>query len=180
MENKTSASKSGLQFALLFGVIMILEFIIGYVMNIDPQTNKIYGVTISVLNYFILPFALIYAACNNYKMKLNGGFISFGQCLKIGVSLCVVGGLIYALFAAAFAMAFPEYFDEIFRKMQSIMLKDNPQLTQEQAEMSVSMMKKFSNPVFSIPITIVMFAFIGLVHSLIVGAIVKKDANQSF
>jgi energy-converting hydrogenase Eha subunit A len=180
MENKTSASKSGLQYALLFGVIMILEFIIGYVMNIDPQTNKVFGVVISVLNYLILPFILIYLACNHYKMNLNSGFISFGQCLKIGVSLCVVAGLIYALFSAAFAMVFPEYFDEIFRKMQSVMLKDNPQLTQEQMDMSISMMKKFSSPVFAIPLTVVMFAFIGLIHSLIVGAIVKKDANQSF
>ena len=180
MEQNTSASKSGLQYALLFGVIMIFEFIIGYVLNIDPQTNKTYGITISVLNYFILPFVLIYVACNNYKMKLNSGFISFGQCLKVGVSLCVVAGLIYALFTTAFQMIFPEYFDEVFRKMQSVMLKENPQMTQEQIDMSVSMMKKFSNPVFAIPITIVMFAFIGLIHSLIVGAIVKKDANQSF
>jgi len=36
------------------------------------------------------------------------------------------------------------------------------------------------SPIFAIPITIVMYAFIGLIYSLIVGAIVKKDPNQSF
>jgi len=41
------------------------------------------------------------------------------------------------------------------------------------------MSKKFMNPVFSIPLTILMFAFIGLIYSLIIGAIVKKDAYQN-
>jgi hypothetical protein len=180
MENKTSAAKSGLQYALLFGVIMILEFIIGYVMNIDPQTNKAYGISIQVLNFLVLPVLFIYLGCTNYKMKLNSGFISFGECLKIGVSICVVGALIYALFGAAFAMAFPEYFEEMFRKMRIAMAEQNPTMKSEQIDMAISFSRKFMNPVISIPTTLVMYAFVGLIYSLIIGAIVKKDANQSF
>ena len=97
MENKTSTSKFALQYGVLFGVIMILEFVIGYILNIDPNTNPSFGVIISVLNYLILPAILIYIACNTYKIKFNNGFISFGQCLKIGVTICIIAGLLYGL-----------------------------------------------------------------------------------
>lgn len=180
MENTTSPAKSGLVYGLLFGAIMILEFVIGYVMNIDPTTNKGYGITINLLNYLIFPFAFIFYGCNYYKMKLNSGFISFGNCLKIGVSVCIIAGLLFALFSATFNMIFPEYMEGVYRKVEILMSQTNPQLTEEQAKMGISMMKKFSSPAFVIPITLVMFAFIGLFHSLIVGAIVKKDPNQSF
>ena len=158
---------------------MILEFVIGYILNIDPNTNPSFGVIISVLNYLILPAILIYIACNTYKIKFNNGFISFGQCLKIGVTICIIAGLLYGLFSAAFGMMFPEYFEEIMQKMRIVMRDKNPQMTSEQIDMAMSMTKKFMNPAISIPITIIMYAFIGLIISLIIGAIVKKDPNQS-
>ncbi|MBY0486063.1 MAG: DUF4199 domain-containing protein [Flavobacteriaceae bacterium] len=180
MENTASPAKSGLIYGLLFGVIMILEFVIGYVMNIDPQTNRSYGITINVLNFLLLPLVFIYLGCDNYKMKLNSGFVSFGQCLKIGVTICVIAGLIYSVFSSVFGMIFPEYFEEMFRKMRIVMTEKSPEMTSEQIDMAISFSKKFMNPVIAIPSTVVMFAFIGLIYSLIIGAIVKKDANQSF
>lgn len=175
-----SASKSGLQFGFIFGLIMILEFVVGYVLNIDPQSNKVYGLIINLLNFLVLPLTFIYLACDNYKTKLNSGFISFSECLKIGVSVCVIAGLIYGLFSATFAYIFPEYFEEMFRKMRTIMAEENSKLTSEQIDMTISFSKKFMNPAISIPTTVVMYAFFGLIYSLIIGAIVKKDANQSF
>jgi hypothetical protein len=179
MGNKTSISKFALQYGILFGIIMILEFVIGYILNIDPTTNQSFGVIINVLNYFILPAILIYVACNAYKTKFNNGFISFSQCLKIGVTICVIAGLLYGLFSATFGMMFPEYFEEMMKKMRIVMRDKNPQMTSEQIDMAITMSKKFMNPVISIPITVIMYAFIGLLISLIIGAIVKKDPNQS-
>jgi energy-converting hydrogenase Eha subunit A len=99
--------------------------------------------------------------------------------LKIGVTICVIAGLVSAIFSGVFGMIFPEYFEEVFDKVGKMMVEKNPDMPSAQIEMSISMMKKFSNPAISIPITVLMFAFIGLIWSLIVGAIVKKDRNQS-
>lgn len=180
MENTASPAKSSLIYGLLFGVIMVLEFVIGYVMNIDPQTNKGYGITINVLNFLILPLSFIFLGCNNFKTNLNSGFVSFGECLKIGVTICVIAALISSVFMGVFGMIFPEYFEQMLSKMRIIMAEKSPQMTSEQIDMAISMTKKFMSPIFAIPITIVMYAFIGLIYSLIVGAIVKKDPNQSF
>jgi hypothetical protein len=180
MENKISPAKSALLYGMLYGVIMILEFVIGYVLDIDPQTNKAYGISINVFNFLILPGLFIYIGCNNFKMKLNSGFISFGQCLKIGVTICMFSALIYSIFTSIFNMLFPEYFIHMFDKMRIIMAQKSPQLTSEQIDMAISFSKKFLNPAIAIPSTIVMYAFVGLIFSLIIGAIVKKDPNQSF
>ena len=59
------------------------------------------------------------------------------------------------------------------------MIEKSPQLTAEQLEMSVSWVRKMMQPAFSLPITLLMFSFLGLIYSLIIGAIVKKDQPQS-
>ena len=178
MENKVSASNSSLQFGIFFGIIMILEFVIGYVINIDPTTDKSFGLTINLLNFFVLPFLFIFLGCSNFK-KQNLGYISISECLKVGVSICVLAAIISGVFSAAFNFFIPEYFEEIMKKAKLVMIRDNPKLTSDQLEMGISMMKKFANPLIAIPFTIVIYALLGLIFSLIVGLIVKKDGYQS-
>ena len=60
------------------------------------------------------------------------------------------------------------------------MLTENPTMSDEQVEMGLTMIKKFMNPAIAIPFTIAMFAFLGLIYSLIIGAIMKKENPQSF
>ena len=51
-------------------------------------------------------------------------------------------------------------------------------MTEDQIETAISITKKFSSPLFSVPTTLLMFSFLGLIYSLIIGLIVKKDHNQ--
>lgn len=175
MEKTISPSKSAIQFGVLFGIIMILELVISYVFNVSPINNKGYGITINVLNFFLLPVGLILVGCNNYKNKINSGFISFGESLKIGVTICVIAALLYSIFSAVFNMFFPEFVQEVIAQTKQTILHDNPEMPKEQLDMALSMTEKMMSPVFAIPITIIMYAFIGLIYSLIIGAIVKKE-----
>ena len=174
----TSVSKTALPFGLLFGILLILETVIFYVADIDPIMNPTVGTVMNIANYLILPPLLIYIACNSFK-KLNSGFISFGECLKSGVIVCIIAALLFALFSVAFNVIFPEYMDEILSKTKSVMIANSPEMTSEQVEMALSVTKKFMSPMILIPATIAIYAFIGLIHSLIIGAIVKKDKFQS-
>jgi hypothetical protein len=78
-----------------------------------------------------------------------------------------------------FTLIFPEFVPELIEKIMSITIKERPSITKEELDMSLSIMQKMMNPYVTIPLSIVMNCFIYLIHSLIVGAIVKKDANQS-
>jgi hypothetical protein len=59
------------------------------------------------------------------------------------------------------------------------MIRQNPNITSKDMEMGIEMMKKFSNPLIVLPVTLAMYSFIGLLYSLIVGAIVKNQNPQS-
>jgi hypothetical protein len=175
MEKTTSPSKSAIQYGVLFGLIMVVEFVISYILNIDPTTNKGFGITLNIINFLVLPITLILLGCNHYKNKINSGFISFGEAIKIGVVICVIGALIYGIFNAIFNVIFPEFTEEILRKTRDVMVQQNPEMPEEQIEMALSWTKKFMSPAIAVPFTVVMYTFIGLIYSLIIGAIVKKE-----
>ena len=174
-----SPAKAGLFLGLIFGLIMVLETIIGYVVDINPVAYPTYGLVLNLLNFLILPITFIYLGCINFR-KMNGGFASFGECLKVGVTICVIAGLVSAVFLVVFNLIFPEYTEELMRKTRDVMLDGNSDMTEEQVDMAMGVTRKFMSPFIAVPFTIVVYAFIGLIYSLIVGAIVKKDRNQSF
>lgn len=175
MENNVSPAKSGILYGVLFGVIMVLEFVIMYIIGMKSLVDTSFGVIVNIANYLILPILFIYIGCNNYKKNINNGFIRFGECLKIGVSIAFIAAIIYASFSVVFNLIFPEFIDKMISISKTSMLKENPEITSEQLEMGLSMMKKFSNPMIVFPVTLAMYSFIGLIYSLIVGAIVKND-----
>jgi hypothetical protein len=177
MENTAKPSKSYLQFGLLYGLIMVLTFVIIYILGINPIENKTLGLTQSLLNNLVLPLLFIYLACQNFK-KSNNGFASFVECLKVGVSIGFIAGLIFAGFNLIFNFIFPEYAAEMLKAQRELMITQNPQMTSEQIDMGISVAKKIMNPIILFPVTLIMFSFFGLIYSLIIGLIVKKDNPQ--
>ena len=69
---------------------------------------------------------------------------------------------------------------DLLQKTRQVILKQNPSMTTEQLEMALSMTKKFMSPYIIVPATIVMYSFIGLIYSLIIGAFVKNENPQSY
>jgi len=180
MKEKVSPAKAGIQLGVLFGVIMILEFVVMYIIGMESLVDSPVGLTVSLLNYIGFPLLFITLACNNYKKNLNNGFASFSECLKVGVTLMFIAGLTYAVFSIIFNLIFPEFIEEMISIVKSQTIKKSPELTKEQLEMALSLQRKFLSPWISGAVTVAMYSFFGLIYSLIIGAIVKKDQPQSF
>ena len=177
MEKSISPAKSGIVFGVLFGVIMVLEFVIMYVIGMKSLVNSSAGVIVNIANYLVLPVVFIYLGCSNYKKNINNGFISFGECLKTGVSITFLAAIIYATFNVIFNFIFPEFVDEMISISKEAMISKNPEITSEQLDMGLSVVKKFMNPLIVFPFTLAMYSFIGLIYSLIIGAILKNEAR---
>ncbi|MBF4485562.1 MULTISPECIES: DUF4199 domain-containing protein [unclassified Flavobacterium] len=175
MDKNISPAKSGTMYGLLFGVIMVLEFVIMYVIGMKSLVNSSVGVIVNIANYLVLPLIFIYLGCNHYKKDINNGFISFSECLKTGVSITVIAGLVYAVFSVIFNLIFPEFINEMLEISKEGMITQNPNISSKELEMGLSMVKKFMNPLIVLPVTLVMYSLIGLIYSLIIGAIVKND-----
>lgn len=175
MDKNISPAKSGLLYGVLFGVIMILEFVIMYVIGMKSLVNSSAGILVNLANYLVLPIVFIFLGCNHYKKDINNGFISFSECLKTGVSITFVAALIYAIFNLIFNFIFPDFINEMLEITRDGMLAKNPQMTDKELKIGLGMVKKFMNPFIVFPVTLVMYAFFGLLYSLIIGAIVKND-----
>lgn len=179
MEKSTSPAKSGIIYGVLFGVIMVLEFTVMYVIGMRSLVNTPFGTIVNIANYLILPILFIYIGCNGYKKNINNGFVTLSECLKIGVSITFIAAAIYATFSVIFNFIFPEFVDEMVSIAKDGMLKSNPNLTSTQMQSGLVMMKKFMNPLIVFPVTLAMYSFIGLFYSLIVGVILKNEKPQS-
>lgn len=179
MEQKTSLAKSAIPYGIAFGAIMLLEFVISYTMGLNAQENAGVGILMSLLNYLILPFIFIMMACNHFKNKLNGGYITFGQSIKAGVVVCVIAALVFSVVTAIIYIVVPSIKEDILEQ-QRVAIAQSPGMTSEALEMSMGMAETMMQPYIAIPVTILMYAFIGLIISLIVGAIVKKDNPASY
>jgi hypothetical protein len=178
MKNITPA-KAAVNYGVIFGLLMIVEFIISYALAIDPQENKWVGIVNGLLNSLVFPFIFILLACNYFK-KSTGGYITFGQSLKTGVATAVIAAAVFAVFNIIFNLIFPEFQQEILEKSQSMMVQQNPNMTAEQLKMGIKMAELFSKPYIAFPFTVLWYAFIGLIISLIVGALVKKENPGAF
>lgn len=179
MEQKTSLAKSAVPYGVAFGAIMILEFVISYALGLNAQEDAWVGILINLLNFLVLPFIFIILACNNFKNKLNGGFISFGQCIKAGVVVSIIAALLFSVVTAIIYMIVPSIKEDILEQTKTAMA-ESPGMTSEALEMGMNVTETMMQPYIAIPVTILMYAFVGLIISLIVGAIVKKDNPGSF
>jgi hypothetical protein len=180
MENNVSPAKSGVLYGVLFGVIMVLEFVIMYIIGMKSLINTSAGTIVNIANYLILPLLFIYLGCINYKKNINNGFISLSESLKTGISILFIAAFIYGVFNVIFNYIFPDFINEMIAITKEGMLAKNPEMTSNEIEMGLSMVKKFMNPFIVLPVTLAMYSFFGLVYSLIIGAIVKNEKPQSF
>lgn len=186
---KSNFLKSAIIFGSVFGVVMILEFLILNALDVDGVKNPILGIAINLLNYIVFPVVFIYLALSNYKFKHNGGYISFSEVLRIGAATTVVAALLVGVFNLIYNYINPEFVDQTIEKMRQVSLHQREQmLAQGATEADVTSIeslekylegtRKSMQSFFSIPMTIVIYAVIGIIASLVLGAFVKKDKPQ--
>lgn len=171
---KPSLAKSTLPYGIIYGAILLLEFVASYSLGLNSAENKGVGILMGIFNYLILPLLFIFLACNNYKNKINGGYITFGESLKAGVATSVISGLISSIGSSLIYLLIPDAKEQILEQTR-VSLAVQPNMTAESLKMAVEMTEVFMRPYILIPFSILISAIIGLIFSLIIGAIVKKE-----
>ncbi len=171
METTITPGKFAAKYGLYAGLIIVAFALMLFNMDAhaDPDSPAQYVNMVILLACIILPIL-------GYK-KSQGGFISLGTCLKIGV----VVGLIAAIIGAVYYFALTNFLDpELPAKMaelqQQKVLEQNPQMTQEQLDQMSEMSKKFAWVAY--PAILIVNMLIGLIMGLIVGLFVKKSKPQ--
>lgn len=169
-------SEIAMPFGITFGALMILMFVASFAPYIDPLENNWVGIIIQLLNYLIIPILFISLALNKFKAQ-NHGFITLGEALKNGFLLMLIAALVYGVFYTIFVFAVPEFIEESLDKTREVMLTQNPNFTSDQVDVAIGIAETIMKPYLAVPVTLAVYSFLGLIYSLIIGAIVQKKAR---
>tara|TARA_R110000782_G_scaffold8049_1_gene26683 strand:- start:80 stop:604 length:525 start_codon:yes stop_codon:yes gene_type:complete len=170
-ENKPKTGKFALNFGLLLGVISIIFAFMLYSVDMHYQG----GFAVMSIS-LALSLAMVIIAMIQFK-KANSGFMTFGQALKIGVGVCLIGGIIGVIFNQIMANVIdPDMMDKAM-EFQKNQLLETTKMTIEQVEAQMELGKPFTTPTMQIVFGLIFSIVIGFVVSLVPALVLKKNEN---
>ncbi len=172
MENqKPKTGKFALNYGLILGVLSIVFTCTLFAMDMHYKG----GIPVLIVSILITLGVIIYALIQ-FK-KANGGFMTFGEGLKVGMGLCLVGGIISIIFNLLLSNVIdPEM---MTKQLEYGRIKmEEAGLAQEQIDAQIEMSKKFSGPGMQATFGLIFIIFTGFVLSLIPTLIMKKEESE--
>lgn len=171
MENQEAQTKKPiLNYGFLLGIISVVLGVIMYITNSHLEP----GVVFAVLGFLILA-VVISLAIKAFK-KDNGGFLSLGEALKVGVGTAVIGALISTVWMLILINFIePDYMSQVMEVQQEKMLEMNPDMTEAQMKSAMEISSKFSSPWIISAFAILQNLFFGFIIALVAGLIMKKE-----
>ena len=174
METKNASVKSiALSYGALLGVVSVLLSVIAYVMNVHLERPW----WLTVLSLAAMLLFIVYAV-KTFK-KDNEGFLSLGEAIKVGLAVALISGIISVIYNYVF-MTFiePDFVSQMMEISEQRMMESNPNMTQEQKEVALSMSEKFMSPAIMTAIGIIVSLFLGFIISLIAGLVMKQERPE--
>ena len=167
-ETKLKTGKYALTYGLILGAISVAFLLMLYSLDMHYQGGPmVMGVSL------LITIAVIAIGMVQFK-KDNGGFMSFGQGLKVGVGIGLIAGIIGIIFNQILAGVIdPEMMNKAM-DYQKGLLMENPKMTPAQIDAQMEMAKKFSTTSMQIVFGLVYIVVSSFILSLIPALILKK------
>ncbi|WP_425658708.1 DUF4199 domain-containing protein [Tenacibaculum ascidiaceicola] len=173
MENQAKSKNIILNYGLYLGIIGVFIHLAFYATGTLIKFGWLSGVI-----GFIAMIVLIILGIKKFKTD-NNDFLTFGQALKVGVGIALISAIITTIYTLVFTNIIEPDFQAQMMEVQKQTWIDSG-MTDEQIEASEAMSKKFSSPVITVPLSIVVSAFFGFIISAIGGAIMKKTEEDQY
>ena len=173
MENQASSKSIILNYGVILGIASLLISLTLYSMgmHLDPHWS------ISILSGALL-IVLIIFGIKKFK-ETNGGFLSWGQGVKVGVGIAIIAGLIGVIYNYIFMNFIEPDFMSQMMEIQNQKLIDQGQ-SEEQIEAINGMTEKLQGPGIMAAMGIISSAIGGFVVSAITSAIMKKTEEDNY
>lgn len=163
--------KNGLIGGLIVGSVLLGSTLMG-MDNMENQWTFYVGIT-----GMLAAFAFIFVGVNQYKQRENGGYISFGQALQIGLGIAALSSTIYvAIWIIELNTIYPDFMEKYAEMMIKKAQKDGLDGSELQAKMSDMDQYKewYKNPIMVILLTYMEILPLGIVVALISALAQKK------
>lgn len=167
--NKPSLFKASLNYGLMLGGALVLYSLLLYVLGMTGNQTLGY---VSFVIYIILMILGI----KEYRDKMSGGFISYGNSFVIGFLIALIGGLISAIFSfILFKFIDPALLQTTLDKARQSM--EDKAMTEEQIEMAMKWTQSMMSPIGMLISSFIGSAIFGAIISLIVSIFMKKEGT---
>lgn len=171
MENQPTPTKSIIiNYGVYLGIASILISVLVYALGMQYDQDWKMG-SIGIIAMAVI----IFLGIKKFK-ELNSGYLTVGQALKTGVGIALIGGIISVIYSFIFMSYIePDFMANTMAKAEQKMIEDFPNLSDDQIEMQIEMMQKFSTPAITSAFALIGSLFFGFVISLISGFIQKSN-----
>ncbi len=173
MENQANSKSIILNYGLYLGltgvIIHLILFATGSLLEYQWISN-IVGLIAMV--------AFIVIGIKKFR-DANGGYISWGQGVKIGLGISMISAVISVVYTLLFMNVIDPSFQQQAMEFQQQKWLDAG-MTEEQIEGATEMANKFQSPGIISAMILGMSAFLGFVISAIVAAIMKKSEEENY
>ncbi|WP_299432340.1 DUF4199 domain-containing protein [uncultured Maribacter sp.] len=168
-EKKIKTGSFALTYGLILGAVSVIFALMLYSMDMHYQG----GLPVMIVS---LALTLIAIILGMYQFKkANRGYMTFGQGLKVGVGICLIGGIIGIVFNQLMANIIDPDMMEKAMAFQKEQLLATTKMTEEQIDAQMEMGKKMGTPMMQVLIGLVFSVFIGFIFSLIPALALKKE-----
>lgn|GEM_PF-283142 len=157
-------------FGVIYGGYSILIMVLLYAFNLESNT------AISIFN-FIITVAIVWYAIHLYKID-NEGQIDLTTSIKLGLSIGVIGGLIYGGYNYIhYEWIEPELIAEMKMNNEAEMeaLIEQRQMNEEEAQMTRDMSGAFASPFTLATLSLLSIIFKTFLVGLIVGMVKRNN-----
>jgi len=170
MENQTpKLTTYMLKYGGLLGGVSVIFALMLFSLDLhygqEPAVNYVnYLITIAGIVFGIYTFR-----------KDNEGFLSLGEALKIGLGISLISAVIAIIYTGLLMNVIePTFMEKASEIAKNKMIDENPEMTQEQLNIALDMMKKFQGFGVISAFILIFSLFFGLLISLVSGLILKK------
>tara|TARA_R110002049_G_scaffold24588_8_gene86978 strand:+ start:11830 stop:12351 length:522 start_codon:yes stop_codon:yes gene_type:complete len=173
MENQANSKNTILNYGLYLGLATVIISLIKYAMG-SLYVQEFYSGIIGL----ILMIAFVILGIKKYRTD-NGGFISFGQSVKIGIGVAMVAAIINIVYLLLLVNFLEPDFAVNSIEAQKVMMADSFGMTEGQIEEAT----KNSLENFNLSLlggVLIINLFVGGIVALIAGAIMKKTEEETY
>ncbi len=168
---KPSTAKIALKWGLISAIIIVVYTIIYYMLTLFKSPLA------SWIPFIILIFG-IFLAMKEFK-EINSFSLKFGEGVNLGALVSAVAGII----ASIFTYIYTHFVDTTIMQQMSDLQREEMEargLSGEQIEQAMQMVSKFTTPGLVFLFGVLFYLFFGVIFSLILAAILKKNPPVEF
>lgn len=172
MENKTSSKSIIINYGLIMGVASLLPSLVKYAMGDYLSRDWISG-TVGLL----ISIVFIVIGVKKYK-ELNGGFVSWGKSVKIGMGMTLISLIITIIYILVFSNFIePDFKNQVIERTRQQWVDAG------MADDVIEQQLPYVRDYFALSMyggIIIISAFFGFVISAIVGAVMKRSEEDQY